>query len=146
VLARADVLNCQLERPLSLEPRRNARPSVQPFVACGATAAGADIWKVDADAFGILITLKDRVSTKAARFRTEPRYLAHVVGSREFDVDGGVMLVDGFLSLFDATETGFNVSVLIPSMMLGDDPDAVVVALRAQLKDQWRVQWIGVEG
>lgn len=150
VLARADVLNCQLERPLGLEARRNARPAVQPYVACGATAPGDDIWLLPdvPEAFGILIELRTRVDTSAARFRTAPRYLAHVMGSRRFDVGGTVMLLDGFLNLFDdeKPETGFRISVLIPSMLLGADPAAVLEALRAQLKDQWRVQWIGVEG
>jgi hypothetical protein len=150
VLARADVINCQLDRPLALEGRRNAKPPVQPYVACGATPPGADIWKLpDApDAFGLLIELNDRIDTTAAQFRTSPRYLAHVVGSRQFDVGGSLVMLDGFLNLFDdpEPETGFLISVLIPSMMLGQDPAATLEALRTQIREQWRVQWIGVEG
>lgn len=150
VLARADVVNCQLDRPLALEGRRNAKPAVQPYVACGATKPGDDIWKLPdaADAFGILIELHDRIDTSAAQFRTPPRYLAHIVGSRQFEVAGNLVLLDGFLNLFDDPnpETGFRVSVLIPSMLLGPDPAATLKALESQLKDQWQVHWIGVEG
>jgi hypothetical protein len=35
VLARAEVLNCQLNQDLSIAERRNARPSLGPHIACG---------------------------------------------------------------------------------------------------------------
>ena len=149
VLARADVLNCQLEKSLGLEARRNARPASQPYVACGATGEDEDLWADPVlSAFGILVQPRERIDTSIARFRTAPRYLAQIVGSRTFDVEGVEMLLDGFLNVFDdeKPETGFKVSVLIPSLLFGDKGEAVVDALKAQLKSKWRVQWLGVEG
>src|SRR5262249_11892428 len=35
LLARIEVLNCQLNGPVSLAERRSARPATQPYVACG---------------------------------------------------------------------------------------------------------------
>lgn len=44
VLTRVEVLNCQLEKDLSIAERRSARPAKQPHIACG--EARPDPWQV----------------------------------------------------------------------------------------------------
>jgi hypothetical protein len=44
VIARAEILNCQLNRDLSIAERRNARPALGPHIACGEYAP--DPWQV----------------------------------------------------------------------------------------------------
>ncbi len=46
VVARAEILNCQLNRDLSLSERRNARPAVGPHIACGTLEVKPDLWQV----------------------------------------------------------------------------------------------------
>lgn len=164
-LARAQVLNCKLEQPLSLAQRRNARPAAQPYVASG-TAGKSDTtnkldWTVPAGGSGFGVQLVAEVDTTQAAFRTTPCYSAQVMGSREFtfDVKGKKVarLVDGFVMLLAADKSGFRFSLLVPDSLLstqpasGDDPDPTTdpnfeQQLLKQVGDMWRIDWIGVEG
>ncbi|MDX2152667.1 MAG: hypothetical protein SFV54_18140 [Bryobacteraceae bacterium] len=165
-LARAEVLQCKLEKPLSIAERRNARPPNRPFVACGESPTGG--WAVETPSqtlgFGYRFALT--VSTAAAGFRTVPRYLASVYGDRRFRLRNAAnvevpVMIDGFLSLTKATETGFDVSILVPNAFLlaittGQNPltpaqvqtqlTNMLNAADATSANRWRVQWIGVEG
>ena len=160
-LARAQVLNCKLEQPLSLAQRRNARLAAQPYVASDTVANPP--WKLPdaaegASAFGLQLVAS--IDTTAAGFRTTPCYSAQVLGSREFvfDVKGNSVprLVDGFVMLLAASKTGFDFAVLVPDSLLANlppgagDPDPQSDDFKRQLLKQviekWRVDWIGVEG
>lgn len=159
-LARAQVLNCKLEQPLSLAQRRNARPAAQPYVASGATEK-LD-WTVSGGgASGFGVQLVAAVDTTEAAFRTAPCYSAQVMGSREFtfDVKGKkvMRLVDGFVMLLAADKSGFRFSLLVPDALLStlppsaDDPDPTNASdfeaqLAKQASDLWTIDWIGVEG
>ena len=161
-LARAQVLNCKLDQPLSLAQRRNARLAVQPYVASG-TVKTPDWTLPDAanGASGFGLQLVASVDTTAAGFRTTPCYSAQVMGSREFsfvDAKGNKVprLVDGFVMLLAASKTGFDFSMLVPDSLLtqlppvASDPDPQSDAFKDQLlgqvAKQWSVDWIGVEG
>jgi len=112
VLSRAEVLNCQLNRDLSIAQRRSARPAKQPHIACGtALPTEWQIWDFRKEAFSsaalrstdlpirdftlrasqVLQTeepfiaevgLQAVISTAAAGFVTTPCYSAHIVGPR----------------------------------------------------------------
>jgi hypothetical protein len=161
-LARAQVLNCKLEQPLSLAQRRNARPAAQPYVASG-TAQALDWSLPDAanGASGFGLQLVASIDTTSADYRTTPCYSAQVMGSREFsfvDAKGKKVprLVDGFVMLLAASKTGFDFSILVPDSLLTNlppvagDPDPQSDAFRKQLLEQvaaqWSVDWVGVEG
>lgn len=160
-LARAQVLNCRLDQPLSLAQRRNARLAAQPYVASDLVAAPA--WRLadssaGTSAFGLQLVAA--IDTTAAGFRTTPCYSAQVLGSRVFVfVVGGqtvTRLVDGFVMLLAATKAGFDLSLLVPDSLLASlppgpgDPDPQSEDFRNQLLQQvlgqWRIDWIGVEG
>jgi hypothetical protein len=174
-LARAEVLNCQLNAALSVAQRRNARPASRPYVASGTTnpqtesSPASDKWTVSSDpktaAFGI--ELQRHVDTRGACFRTAPCYTARISGSRIFPVTSPRtgptdLLLDGFVSVLNATVTGFDVLVLIPAILMEQGAISLVTQVKALLPDalgqttastpknavrnDWRVVWVGVEG
>lgn len=169
-LARAQVLNCKLDRPLSLAQRRNAKPAEQPYVACG--RASQLTWKLPSGtaSVGVGLTLVATVDTTDAGFRTPPCYAAHLLGSREFtfSVTGKTVkrMLDGFVIILapegstakQPTESGFDFSLLIPDSLFttvpeqATDPDPRKAAdFQAQLlagikTNGWQIDWIGVEG
>jgi hypothetical protein len=161
-LARAQVLNCQLDQPLSLAQRRNAKPAEQPYVACG--SAVRPRWKLPsgADSAGFGLQLVAAIDTTTAGFRTPPCYSAHLLGGREFTFSVGDKIVkrvlDGFVLIIAPSESGFEFSLFVPDSLLtkvpeqASDPDPRKDAtfseqLLTQIdKNEWRVDWIGVEG
>jgi hypothetical protein len=168
-LCRAAVLNCQLEGPISLAQRRNARPAARPHVACGRTephakpatggTPGIDFWEVSgpAETSGFGIGMRLRVATTAARFRTTPCYLAHVVGSRQFALPSPAipgtnveLLLDGFVTVSDPQPDRFDLRLLVPDVLLRGRISATDAAKALNdgglLDAHWRVEWMGIEG
>jgi hypothetical protein len=149
VLAQVWILNCRLNRPVSLAVRRSARPSDQPYVAAGQTVPGKTpwtAWTVGGTTLGVSVV----VDTSAARFRSTPRYVAHIVGERALPPVPSALAVD-FSSLTGATPERFTLNVLLPDMSpLPYNPPPLrnpAVApdlIRTTLL--WRVTWMGVEG
>jgi hypothetical protein len=148
-LARAEVLNCKLNQPLSLAQRRNAKPAAQPFLWAGRSSTTENAWTSAVTGFGVTISLA--VDTSAAQFRSPPRYFAHAVGDRQVTVtlngEKRVLVLDGFSRVADDTPVGFTFSLLIPSILLDRSVtlNDLSQALPAALK-QWYVDWLGVEG
>ena len=144
-LARAEILNCQLYRAVSIAERRSARPAQQPYVACG--RSDSDGWVVHVTNNGIELVYE--VDTSAAGFRTEPCYFAHLSGSRLFKAKATTLVLEGFTSVADATADGFRFSFFIPAMLLqlaGDADDVKAVSTAAAFEKQgWFVEWLGVE-
>lgn len=136
VLAQAWIQNCRLSRPLSLAVRRFARPSQQPYIAAGQTDREKTawlLWEVPDQIVGVLT----QVDTSAARFRTTPRYIAHIVGNRLLDRPAGNIMLVGFPAVADATPAGFTLQVLLPG----------VAVATININDLgWHVVWMGVEG
>ena len=136
VLAQAWIQNCQLSRPLSLAARRFARPSQQPYIAAGQTDREKTAWipwVVSEQTVGVLT----HVDTSAARFRTTPRYIAHVVGERLVIIDAENVMIVSFPAVAAATPAGFTLQVLLPELAgFGINFNQL----------GWHVVWMGVEG
>lgn len=152
-LARAAVLNCQLEQPLSIAQRRNAKPPSQPYVAAGRGIPGSDNWEVkgpkDTSGFGYQLSIS--VGTTSACFRSKPVYLAQVAGDRVFDFPQERLkrVLDGFLTVNQdkSSATRLAVEVLIPQTMVGggDVTQQLLDAVNGKNHQPWVVEWVGVE-
>jgi hypothetical protein len=164
VLAQAQVLNCQLAAPLSIEQRRSARPSPQPFVAAGATDAGGTAWRTltarNAGGTDVVIGLQTTVDTSAARFSTPPVYQAMLAGNRYMRGptigNTPVYLIDGSTSVSASARNSFVFDVLMPRDLTGATPTMVVnpgglfggaaTTLLTLASQNWWVEWVGMEG
>ena len=164
VLAQAQVQNCQLAAPLSVDQRRSARPSQQPFVAAGATDAGGTAWRVltarSSAGLDVTIGLQTTVDTTAARFSTPPVYQAMLAGNRYMRGptigNSAVYLLDGSTSVSASSRNSFVFSVLMPRDLVSATPtiainpgglfDEATTTLLQLAGDNWWVEWVGMEG
>lgn len=162
VLAQATVQNCQLSKPLSLEQRRSARPSQQPFIAAGQSDAGNtpwEEWTMPGPNGDQIIGVRAVVDTSAARFGATPEYEAQLRGERLlFDSTPSntpIFVIDGMAFLTEPSRNSFMLSVFMSrgmSSLLGNvpiNPDVLMndkEKLLKLVKDNWFVVWTGVEG
>lgn len=164
VLARAEVLNCQLDKDLSIAERRSARPAKQPYIACGTVKPA---WKLDDNWVGkssdtklptvISRELTAEIKTDSAGFITTPCYSARILGSRIRKTSQGTsseasFVVDGLLNIVEPQPTSFKISVLLIIQALTGDGSIDINFDLAQnnsninrLSD-WEVVWMGIEG
>ncbi|MFL6234459.1 MAG: hypothetical protein ACJ76N_15105 [Thermoanaerobaculia bacterium] len=169
-LARVEVEQCRL-KTLSIAERRNARPPVQPYIACG---SASPVWRVEPIAkeaiffanAGLFLAasqgqaslaaadteqpffLVADVDTSAAGFGSPPCYSAGLRGPRLLTVPlpGGKsqeVFADGMVSIEDSTAAGFRVRVL-PLLLI--DRHTGADADWSQVTFPWTVAWMGVEG
>jgi hypothetical protein len=149
-LARAEVFNCKLNQPLSIAQRRNARPQQQPYMFAGNTLSQNAAWSIDPSNLGL--TLKLKVDTRIAQFRSTPSYFAHVIGDRfvtlpsEEGASGIDVVVDGFGRVETPSPTTFVFSMLVPRVIIGDRNFERVVKQLEDGPPSWYVEWLGVEG
>ncbi len=162
VLSRAEVLNCQLNRDLSIAQRRSARPAKQPHIACG--VVDPTDWKLSDNWQGSLVQptiiardLSATIKTDAAGFVTTPCYSAHIVGPRkkqvntvpvisvvEFESSSVVeIVIDGLVNLVNPQPKSFVVNVLLMAQSLGGDQK---IEINEQLFSDWHIVWMGIEG
>ena len=143
-LGRAKVLNCQLYERISVAQRRDARPGVHPIVF--AAIANNINWKVKDTPFGIEVAPPDPVDTSAAGFRTTPGYFASLADDPIITLKGNAVRLDVLLSIANPTASGFEISLLIPSLLVAvaglESIDEVKSALGTL---HWRIEWMGVE-
>lgn len=149
VLAQIWILNCRLNRAVSLNVRRSARPSEHPYIAAGQTIGGQTAWQAWTDGATFLGVFVD-VSTAAARFRVTPRYTAHIVGERQLTAPPDTLVL-GFPTVTGATPEGFTLKVLLPDLGVPfynpptvRTPVGAPATVRTTLL--WSVSWVGVEG
>lgn len=146
VLAQIWVLNCKLSRPVSLDARRSARPSQQPYVAAGqSTETGWRFFPPGAST-GEIEGVEIDIDTTIAGFRQTPGYFASLQGSRSFN--GGY--IDGYTSIEEPTPSGFTLQVWLPrGMAIGGsvlNPAAVFESdFLPKLGAIWGVAWVGIE-
>lgn len=167
ILARIEVLNCQLENDVSIAQRRSARPAKQPYVACGMEKPAWQIWELVRDTplfvlneqspsilpFGLTASIK----TDAARFVTTPCYSTHIIGSRRIEkafegdpTEISTFLIDGLIHVADdpsPTATGFTVNVVLLGVLLNNEGQGGEIN-QSDLKlfENWTLAWMGVEG
>lgn len=131
VLARAEVLNCQLNKVLSVAQRRSARPSKQPYIACGEVQPDWElVWLVDRDAVKALLQAflrqqleaaegaGDGLGTMFARFFVAPEAVGEegaafarrlaTFGVRGLDLLGPIILPIAIRATIDSREAGFH--------------------------------------
>ncbi|MDZ7268431.1 MAG: hypothetical protein ONB48_11915 [candidate division KSB1 bacterium] len=159
VLARAEVLNCQLNKDLSVVQRRSARPAKQPYIACGVVDPTA--WKLSDNWAGSLVQptiiprdLSAKIETDAAGFVTTPCYSAHILGPRkkrvtvpagEFGTSSVVeIVIDGLVNIVDPQPKSFVVNVLLLAQSLAKDESKVDI--NQALFSDWHIVWMGIEG
>ena len=174
-LARVEVEQCRL-KALSIAERRNARPPVQPYIACGHAAPEWEVVRVPPEAVvfsglnGVAFSLArlDRaviggnaqepfflvaeIDTSAAGFRSTPCYSAGLRGPRLLAAPRR-----------DAAEDAAPIEVFGEGLVSIEDPSPRGFRLRvlplllidrepalavdwAQLSVPWTVEWMGVEG
>lgn len=147
VLGRVQVLKCQLYLPISVAQRTDARPSVHPFLYA---ATATPTWKVNpGNPFGLeLVPAGDgTVNATAAGFRTPPAYFVNLISDTSITLPGQPQPVrlEVFASISSPTLVGFQLSLLIPNLVLlsaGLSPAAVQTALGMP---NWTIEWMGVE-
>jgi hypothetical protein len=141
VLARAEVLNCQLNADLSIVQRRQARPPQQPVIRCATVAVPWEPWLYN----GSVIGLQTRVITSAAGFRSTPCYSARISGNRPLPINESLAIIDGPAYIQDPTADGFG--CFIPVLDLENGPltaDQLQVAIPHASKC-WAVTWLAIE-
>jgi hypothetical protein len=154
-LARAEVINCSLHQKLSTVQRLSARPTAQPYVACGRTSGTG--WTVEDH--GAYFKFQRTVDTSAAEFRSTPQYFAHTVGSREIERGGSRSsgLIDGSAVIVATEVESFRLCVYVLKILMnvynlqiaGTAMTVTAAALQSALNDgtlDWQVEWMGVEG
>jgi hypothetical protein len=152
ILAQASILNCRLNKPLSLAARRYARPAHQPYIATGLTMAKETEWQ-PWEVSGNKIGISTVVDTSAAHFKTTPRYAAHIVGGRFWVQAPGPLLVVGVPAVEWATSKAFMIQVLLPKFpatIPPVNPDVLISGLagKPNVFQQlgWQIVWMGIEG
>jgi len=180
ILARVEVLNCQLQQRISIVQRQSALPECGPHIACG-TADPTPWAEVDlgdaSQELGDFILLQAEIDTRAAGFQMTPCYSASIPGSRIITLETGdieaakaefkVFLLD-FLRILDPQPGKFTVFLLAnytniankESLAINMEPrgeagapeaaaarqDPTAQILTDFIKQNWHVNWMGVEG
>ncbi len=145
VLARAELLNCQLERDVSIAERRSARQATHPHIAAGVAESPA--WTT-VPATGTLAILRAPVDTRAGKFSSTPTYWARVDGAHTVTITSAagqstVVPIAEFVQVVEPTPDGFDAFVL--ALLPSDLREADLKIVQATLKS-WKVVWLGVEG
>ena len=151
ILAKASILNCQLDAPLSLDVRRPARPSQQPYLAANQVEPLPDQWTLKL-VNGDPVALTTTVDTSAARFAVTPTYFAHIIGPRVVTLPptGQQQVAIGFTAVADVSPDRFTCEIYL---LNGDVASTGFPLLSAtQVKEHlghdlhWTIAWMGVEG
>jgi hypothetical protein len=151
-VARVKVLDCRLHRFVSVAERRDARPDRLPYIACDVVEQVA--WEVTASSVterrcGRDILTAD-IETKDAGFEITPCYMAAILGPRRRRMESihhefvDVLLVDR-VHVQEPRHDGFTALVvvdLVPSSGIVRSAEVD----EAWFRENWRLQWLGVEG
>jgi hypothetical protein len=160
ILARAEVLNCQLEQPLSFAQRRSARPAVQPYIAAGSvenpewefcnfgSRTECNTSEIPLPPFSSLLyferLLSADINTEEANFVTTPCYSAHIIGDRTFQSKR--LFIDGLINIVDPNPRGFTINVLLLLVPFPNTTVSTTLSPRDFSNNKWQVSWMGVEG
>jgi hypothetical protein len=158
VLARAEVLECELNADLTTAVRRTARPPRQPRLACGTEPAEWVQWPKDgvlesSDSEGgehrVAYGLMAPVDTSTGRLRQTPRYAARVEGTRPLVADVDAVDITAFdLPAFvhEAGPEGFVCHVpMIDLQGLGVFSAPLAQEVIDAARSSWQITWLGIE-
>ena len=169
VLARVEVFNCQLKQPVSVSQRRNARPTTQPYVACGRMKPTTAQWnfqplgttppvQIDLSALGAQfppVRYQVAVDTSAAGFQATPEYTVRLVGKRNYDDSASnpkpnYYILDGLIDVAPDSPTtpltpkGFTAEIfpVLWTVFVGNSDQ---ITIDGSLFANWQIGWFGVE-
>jgi hypothetical protein len=161
ILAQIEVLNCQLNQPVCIAHRPDARPDCGPYIACGKQepAPWTEVKFEKAPVFlgartGGLFAFTAEINTSSAGFLTVPCYSANIPGPRVMPVSSigeeasseDVLIVD-LLHVQTAEVDRFKVFLLVLGVPLTRRTGnrSIEKAIRNSVA-AWPVVWMGVEG
>jgi len=165
VLARIEVFNCQLKQPVSVEQRRNARPSKQPYIACGEFTPSEDDWhieylggvkppvKVELETVQMQfppVRIYTKVDTSSAGFQATPEYTVRLIGDRPHEgtvVPHNHYLLDGLIDVAThpaPTPQSFWAEIFPFFWTVVVTTNDKVTVDKMLFKD-WQIGWIGIE-
>ena len=160
VLAQIEVFNCQLKQPVSTVQRRNARPTNQPRIACGAVTPQWQIQAFGTATIPISVPLHSGVALPTARifadidttsgaFGATPAYNARLSGERiNSDAGRDFWILDALIDIAQSpapTPTSFRIEVFPVILTLVSGPNPRTVNVDQNLLQGWQVNWMGVE-
>jgi hypothetical protein len=147
ILGQVSIQNCVLSGNVSGAGRRYATCGSSTFSFNAGEVNALDIpwkpWTVGVSNIGFTAA----IDTSAAKFRTTPRYMAHIVGSRS--LTSPALVVADFVSISNASPAGFTLQVALPAVSGEVNPADITHPVKGpQLMTLlgWRVSWMGVEG
>jgi hypothetical protein len=149
VLARAEVLQCQLKQPVSAAERLSVRPVRQPYIACDQVAADWQQFKLSSSAAGdaaspfLAFGLSATIDTSSAAFVTAPCYTARIAGDRRRTVQQHEVLIEPLIALSKPQPASF----VVEAVLLGSLPSTTGAPVNITAADfaDWQVAWMGVE-
>lgn len=146
VLGQVSIQNCVLSAAVSSAARRSAAFD-STFAVTSGVASVADLAWTAISTTGTNPGFTVAIGTSSAGFSSTPAYMAQIVGTRTLS-SAAALIVD-FVSVSNATATGFTLQVSLPALGEGINPlpitDAVAgPTLMAELG--WQITWMGVEG
>jgi hypothetical protein len=154
ILAQIEVLNCQLNQPVCIVHRPDARPDCGPYIACGKEESTRwrpvrELNKALASQFGQmglpLVAFTTEINTSSAGFLTVPSYSVNVLGLRSAK---DVVILDLVRRVRAAKVDRFTMFLLILVVPL------LTSALRRRgsldqvirnTVNSWTIAWMGVE-
>lgn len=158
MLARVEILNCQLNQAVSTAQRRNAKPAKQPYISAGTTQKGKTEWQLLLHTSALIGFYVD-VNTSNSQFQSAPWYFAEIIGDNIIRKDPGdpldwpnEFIIDGFKHIAPQEKNSFRLYILIlpwllksalsydPTNVLDDPRDAINV-----IKREWHITWLGIE-
>lgn len=142
ILAQAEVLNCRLNKDVSLAQRTSARPAKQPYIWCGRvtpcwepweltpfdpkkvfTSAGSSLASIGSKSAPIILPvgIQATIDTSGCGFLTTPCYTARISGTRVLQIKLGTgnstqvlpAIVDGLIQIIEPSPRGFTLNVLL---------------------------------
>jgi hypothetical protein len=146
VLGQVSIQNCVLNAAVSGAARRSAAFD-NTFAVTANTANANDVEWTAIDTTGTNSGFTVAIDTSAEGFSSTPAYMAQIVGPRTLS-SPDALIVD-FVSVSNATATGFTLQVSLPALGDGINPSQITdatagPALMAELG--WQITWMAVEG
>jgi len=147
ILAQAEVLNCKLNKDISIAQRSSARPPKQPYICCGRITPEWQPWELTAfesnRAFSsrsrsaaaaqffpstviLPIGIQARIDTSPCGYSTTPCYTARIAGERvqQIELQTGsstlqlTVVVDGLIQIVQPSARDFTLNVLLMFQLL----------------------------